>query len=201
MKRIKNDKYYTEAKLTKVLLDNIDIYGNVFEPCAGNRDISRALEEHIYSGVHADRSAIFSSDLTDESEALYPGDPDDFPKDATTKEFWEAYKASGFDWTVTNPPFNLAPRIIPLAYEYSNRGIAMLLRLTYLEPCGNRAQWLAENADQLRCVIPVNPRPKFRGDSKGTDSCTVAWFVWDKWHSWEALGADCPFVFAAGWNK
>ncbi|MBL1176930.1 MAG: hypothetical protein FWK01_17885 [Pantanalinema sp. GBBB05] len=76
----------------------------------------------------------------------------------------------------------------------------MLLRISFLEPCRDRAEWMAKNADQLRYVIPVNPRPQFRADIKGGDSFTVAWFVWVKDWSWETQGIDCPFKFITDWK-
>ena len=190
-KRHKNDAYYTSASLTKVLTNNVKLStGGIFEPCAGKRHISDELAKQGY--------IVTSTDLEDAGNHPYGGQP----VDATTREFWEWWSADNeIAWTVTNPPFNAAPDILPHALEYSSIGIAMLLRVTYIEPCKNRAQWLIENADQMTHVIPVNPRPKFRADRKGTDSATLAWFVWDKRHSWKRLGVQCPFVFAAGWNK
>jgi len=50
------------------------------------------------------------------------------------------------------------------------------LRLSYLEPCQNRAQWLA---DHPLTKLIVLPRISFNGSGK-TDSCTTAWMIWDK---------------------
>jgi hypothetical protein len=50
----------------------------------------------------------------------------------------------------------------------------MLLRLSYLEPCNNRAEFLSVNPPSLI----VLPRISFTGDGK-TDNVTCAWFVWD----------------------
>ncbi|MGL5064246.1 MAG: hypothetical protein ACRC62_30030, partial [Microcoleus sp.] len=179
-KRVGNDFYPTPAPLTKILLAKApNIPSLCFEPCAGHGAISDVLR---------------ASDRMVQASDIQWGF--DYPQDATTREFWEYWanslrNAQSIDcrnWaTVTNPPFNVASSIIPLAYEYSPWGIAFLLRLSYLEPTGDRAEWLQLHADSLRYLIPVNPRPKFRKAS-GTDSCTVAWFVWDKSWSWKAHG-------------
>lgn len=199
--RIKNDKYYTEKKLTDVLLDRFSFAGNILEPCAGDRAITKELLLHLRGA-----GSVRASDLTDGG----PGGEwrylhEDKTVDATTEEFWSNYSGEddflSVDWTITNPPFNVAPLIIPRAWTASKKGIAMLLRLTYLEPCANRAEWLSEAADHMTAIIPVNPRPKFDPSKKGTDSATVAWFVWEKEHSWEKLGIRCPFIFASGWDK
>lgn len=200
IKRIENDKYFTEDRLTDALLKRIDLRGRILECCAGDRAIARRIHNKV--ATHSG-SVVLSSDLTDSETSEFPLLHADQTTDATTREFWENYNRPGtqvLNWVVTNPPFNVAPKIIPLAYKNSRVGIAMLLRLSYLEPCANRAAWLQSNADNLKLVMPVNPRPRFRADTKGTDSCTVAWFVWDKQHSWKSLGVDCPFVFAAGWR-
>lgn len=55
----------------------------------------------------------------------------------------------------------------------------MLLRVSFLEPCNDRAEFLAAHPPRLF----VLPRISFTGDGK-TDNVTCAWYVWDK----EAFG-------------
>lgn len=194
-KRIKNDAYYTPAaaRMARLLTDKLELSGTIFDPCAGDRTMANSL---VGPSRH-----VWTSDLADADVGT------DMLTDATKPGFWHGEsdswdaRACGVDWVVTNPPFAIAPAILPLALRHSNRGIAMLLRITYIEPCSNRATWLDANKDCMRYLIPVNPRPKFRTDSKGTDSATVAWFVWDKTFSWAALGLESPFQFGAGWNR
>jgi hypothetical protein len=185
--RISHDFYPTPAGVTRALTDRIHLPRYICEPCAGNG----AITDELYRDNPLRN--VLESDIT-----WNPAD------DATTRKFWQsrAEKLDGKDWaTVTNPPFSLASTILPLAYVYSPWGVAFLLRLSYLEPTGDRAEWLEAYADNLRCIIPVSPRPKFRRDSKGSDSVTVAWMVWDKAWSWRAKGVPSPFAFAAGWKK
>lgn len=183
-----NDYYPTPEPITQALIDaRLRLPTMVVEPCSGNDAIATVLRgnKHTVSTYDIQRSPTH---------------------DATQKHFWESV-ALGFrvanltDWAVvTNPPFSIAHQIIPLAYEYSPWGIAMLLRLTYLEPAANRAEWLQDHADNLRLVMPVNPRPRFKKSTKGTDSCTVAWMVWDKRWSWRSLGIESPLRFLSGWR-
>ena len=77
---------------------------------------------------------------------------------------------------MSNPPFGAAPRIVPLAVEHAVAGVAMLLRLSYLEPCENRSQWLSEHPPTRLIVLP---RISFTGDGR-TDSVTCGWFVWER---------------------
>ncbi len=181
-KRHKNDFYETPRKLTKILFDNCPfIEGRIIEPCAGNYAISNYLKEKGYE-VHA--TDIVQGDF----------------KDATQTDYWKN-EAKNFDWTITNPPFNQATTILEKALIFSRLGVAMLLRLTFLEPCKDRAILLQQYADNLITIIPVNPRPKFRKDICGSDSATVAWFVWQHSHSWKALHINCPFIFENSWNN
>jgi hypothetical protein len=203
--RISHDFYPTPEGITRSLLEVCpQLPRFIFEPCAGNGAIGDVLR--------ASRRYVEESDIqwpTIKNLDLPMGF---IPQDATSVSFWEYWASLDFrsyypdgivpEWaTVTNPPFNLAHEILPLAYEYSPWGCAFLLRLSYLEPAANRAKWLQENADNLRYVMPVNPRPQFRRDSKSTDSSTVAWMVWQKSWSWKELGVNSPFQFCNNWKK
>jgi hypothetical protein len=159
--RIANDFYPTERKITESLLRKLSLGGsdfNILEPCNGQGHISRVLKANL------GKAKITTSDLTDGEDC-----------DATKRDFWAQ---QDIDWVVTNPPFSQAALIVPLAHEFSRSGIAMLLRLSWLEPCGKRAAFL--KAYPPTQLIVFNPRPKFRSDCKGTDSVTTAWFIWEK---------------------
>lgn len=182
--RVENDFYPTEAKLTEELLKIVEIDGQVFECCAGDGAIAE-----LFTGFVA-------NDPYPQNE-FRP----DFQLDATLSESWQQFEAAGgCDWVVTNPPFSLAPQILPLAFEYARVGVAFLLRLSYAEPCADRAEWLQQNADHLSNFIVLNPRPRFRDDTNGGDTVTVAWFVWRKDWSWSAQSIPCPFSFISGWR-
>lgn len=182
MIRIKNDFYPTPSKLTEKLVSKINPTGIILEPCVGDGDIAIALPEHCY---------VVTNDIDREKEA-------DTHEDASAPLYWQSQIV---DWVITNPPFNQASEILPLAWARSRVGCAFLLRITYLEPTQKRRDWMIENVDHLQFILPVNPRVRFRKDSKGTDSTTVAWFVWRKDFSWEELGIDCPFSFLVNWEK
>ena len=82
------------------------------------------------------------------------------------------------DWVVTNPPYTqpTCQQIIENSMRYARKGICMLLRITYDKPCAGRAEFLKNNVMTYQLLF--NPRPKFRTDTKGTDSATTCWFVW-----------------------
>jgi hypothetical protein len=156
-----NDQYFTPEFATRELLKSVGIKGTVFECSHGDGAITSVIEQH--RGVEY----VWTNDV-DESLAA------DFHFDVTLRERWE--KIGMADWVVSNPPFNVAADIIPLAYEFAREGIAMLLRLSFLEPVENRGAWLNQHPPTDLIVLP---RISFTGNGK-TDSVTCAWMVWER---------------------
>lgn len=201
--RIPLDAYDSAQGLTDILLaqPDLDIKGVVVECCAGSGAISDRLWEKRLQYQRGSR--IINCDVMPRCSPCRTWD-------ATSPQDWEALIAlddpavpTKPDWVITNPPFNLAYQILPLALRFSPR-VAFLLRLSYLEPTKNRADWLVANADQLRLIIPISPRPQFRLNKLGepdSDSVTVAWFIWDADWSWLRLGVLPPFRFMGEWNR
>lgn len=180
------DYYPTETAVTNQLLAVCpDISGVVGEVTAGNGGMARTLEQHPAVRL------VVTNDID-------PAHCCQFTGDATNPHalIWQC----AFNWVVTNPPFNAAPDILPIALDKSLVGVAFLLRLTYLEPAGNRGDWLAAHADQMSQMIVLGqPRPSFTGNGRH-DSVTTAWMVWRKDWSWARLGVRPPFAFAMGWK-
>jgi hypothetical protein len=181
LQRIANDFYPTPALLTKALLAYQKPVGSVLECCNGEGHISRVLSA---SGLN-----VHTDDIT-----LADGNQS---HDATNVSFWERWSKENIDWVITNPPYSLASQIIPLAFDtVANGGIAMLLRLSYLEPCDDRADWLIQNNKHLRRLIVFNPRPSFRADTQKTDSVTSAWFIWSKLY----VGGHTEIIYKRNWR-
>lgn len=157
-KRRANDFYPTPAHATEALLRYVVIAGTVLECCSGQDDITSVLKR---KGLN-----VTTNDID-------PAMPADTHEDATKDPFWaDKYP----DWVISNPPFSVAPPIVERAYSAARWGSAMLLRLSYLEPCKNRAEWLSAHKPTHLIVLP---RISFTGDGK-TDNVTCAWFVWQK---------------------
>jgi hypothetical protein len=155
------DQYFTPVSATLSLTARVPIRGQMFECCAGDGAIADVLRYQP--------GAIWRNDIDLSMPHLA------WTLDATDVLNWEKVW-TGFDWVVSNPPFNQAAQIIPLAYEHASVGIAMLLRLSYLEPTKDRGYWLNEHPPTQMIVLP---RISFTGDGK-TDSVTCAWMVWEK---------------------
>lgn len=195
--RITKDKYFTNPKLTESLLEIVPIQGYVFEPCCGEGHILRVLYKR--PGI----KNIYGGDIDCVKSDWFP-----ICMDSTQSHQWRALNdqhihahQKPIDWVVSNPPY-VQPDcqdIINNSWKYASVGVAMLLRLSYLEPClnktgGYRGEFLKEAP--LSHLIVFNPRPQFRADTKGTDSSTVAWFVWQK--GW-ADGTQISFI--NNWDK
>lgn len=158
-KRRAFDFYPTPEWATRELLKRTGIGGFVFEPCVGQWDIANALAGRVR---HLDTNDL---DPARDADSHY---------DASSESCWIARP---IDYVVTNPPFSRASQILPLAVEHAKIGVYMLLRLSYLEPCENRAAWLEAHPPNFLMVLP---RISFTGDGK-TDSVTCAWMGWDKY--------------------
>lgn len=162
--RRKNDFYPTPEWATHELLKRVSVGGTILECCVGDGAISRVLP------AGARPSYVLTNDID-------MGRYSDFKEDAARPDGWETI-ANGISiaWVITNPPFNQAAQIVPLAYEHADEGIAMLLRLSFLEPVEDRGAWLNEHPPTSMIVLP---RISFTGNGK-TDSVTCAWMIWEK---------------------
>lgn len=187
--RMENDFYPTPDKLTQGFLELADlkIKGKVFEPCVGAGAIAK----------------FFPGCITNDPFPSGGYDPH-YLVGAENELLWEIVNQEhgGIDWVVTNPPYNseILMDIINLAWENSKVGMVLLLRLSFLEPCGDRADWLKANADHMTHLIPVSPRPPYRADTSGRDSMTSMFCVWQKDWSWKKKGISSPFKFLSNWR-
>ena len=83
------------------------------------------------------------------------------------------------DWIVTNPPYKTGSHTATDFVRHAlNLGlsVAMLLRLTWLEPCADRVDILTEDPPTDVLILP---RVNFIG-APGSNPCTSAWLVWDR---------------------
>jgi len=166
------DFYATPRWQTHALLRRICRLGSwhglrFFEPCAGDGAIVRELPRHWH---------VTTNDIV-AREPLLP----DFLLDARRAESWDRF--GSFDVIGTNLPFDVAFDIAPYAYSHADGLLALLLRLSWLEPTEDRGPWLRDHRPTSLIVLP---RTDYRGNGK-TDSVTSAWFLWDR-----GLGLGLP---------
>lgn len=196
------DAYYTAGQLTNALLDHvlaqyIKPHTTFLEPCNGLGAISSAIDEYMFTTYP--RSELGDIvECWDIDPELMNGHNDKIC-DASLAQSWDGVNV---DWVVSNPPYTQpqCQQIIEHSFTHARCGIAMLLRLTYDEPCKERANFLRENI--LSHQLIFNPRPQFRSDTKGTDSVTSAWFVWMKKDYAELHGlAQTEKVYVTDWRN
>lgn len=158
------DFYPTPAWMTRALLARLPGLRTmrILEPCCGDGAIVREL-----TGPHV---------VTNDIVARPPLTPD-FMIDATARGSWQAFRRfSPIELVITNPPFDQAFDIAQHALEFADRGVVLLLRLSWLEPTADRGPWLAVHPPERVIVLP---RHDFRGNGH-TDSVTSGWMVWSK---------------------
>lgn len=158
------DRYDTPDWPTRALLALCPgICGDVLlDPCSGNGRMSELLAPRF--GV------VRTNDLD-------PTTPAQTHLDAAHDSLYRSRPA----WVVSNPPFNAAGAIVFRALLSSVHGVAMLLRITFLEPCAaspaaprNGRLWLGDYPPTRQIVLP---RIDFNRDG-GSDSATACWFIW-----------------------
>ncbi len=83
------------------------------------------------------------------------------------------------DWTITNPPFNLAADFLRRARETSRQGAALLLRIAFLEG-GERYSTIFRDQRPALVLQFAERLPMFREriDPRGSTATAYAWFVW-----------------------
>lgn len=134
-----------------------------WEPACGEGHLAHGLADYFgrpigCSDIHAyGRGSVF--------DFLTPPDPD-------AEERW--------DWIVTNPPFIHGEAFARLALQRARRGVALLLRLVFLEG-GKRSRLFAEHPPAV--VAPFCervPMIKGRWDPEASSATAYAWFIWLK---------------------
>ena len=189
MTRIKNDNYPTESAMLAPLLalqEGQMIKGTVLEPCAGAGQLA--------SPLRAAGLKVITNDIDPKYKTNYN-------LDAAIRKSWLEFPR--FDWTISNPPYSYLEEFLEMSLACSEVGVAMLVRLTALEPVirrSKRGEILEQYKDNLRYVMPFSaPRPKFI-EGKGTDSVTTCWLVFNHGWSWKAQGMESPLQFVTEWR-
>ena len=169
-------------KAVEQLLDALEcpLTGTCLDCCAGEGTIAKALAEKS-------RLRVITNDINPDLSM-------DYHQDASIQLGWQ--RLPDADWIISTPPYTKAPTIIPLAYEKVKKGIIMLLKLSYLEPCQDRVEWLTEHPPTKLICIPAI-LSDLSAKKRDLDSIACAWFVWLKDPS---IKTRQPFTFIKGSN-
>lgn len=92
------------------------------------------------------------------------------------------------DWIVTNPPFKDAEAFVRLALARARRGVAMLVRLGFLESVGRYRMFVGPDAPALICPF-AERAPMFLGrwepgKSAAAAYCLIIWLRPPLAHDW-----------------
>lgn len=98
------------------------------------------------------------------------------------------------DWIVTNPPFKLGAEFAERALEVADRGVALLLRLSFLETEGrHRLIFGPEGCSLVAVFCERVPMQLGSWDPKLSTATAYAWFIWMKPEArplwWQGCGA------------
>lgn len=192
-KRDHLDRYYTPSWVTKALLEHLTHVwqprDQILEPCAGQGGVADVLD--LTLGTDGVWFRVMRADIDPAADPR--NEVRDFLSSDDTHELDHTLRRAdgftiwpqgwrSFDWVITNPPYALksgakASDFVRQAFTLAPR-VAMLLRLSWLEPCPDRLKILQLRPPQMVIILP---RVSFAGPhgKKGTDSVTSAWFVWD----------------------
>lgn len=185
------DRYYTPEWATEELIKYLGsrLFGSVWEPCCGADMIGRAVREHgpvsHYLGTDVDPKAT-TIEMRRNDDGVWEMEnfdfsPVDFLNDVHPGDL-SLTSLDTYDWIVSNPPYTIpykngkatAADFVEQALMYRCR-VAMLLRLTWLEPTLDREELFRENPPTdvliLRRVQYLN--------SGSQNMCTSAWVIWD----------------------
>lgn len=157
------------ARAGAILIRSIDPEPGLtcWEPAAGGGHMAWGLEGHF---VHVWQSDIHDHGASAERPLLTTGDfldPNFAPEISA-------------DWIVTNPPFVKGEAFVREAWRRANRGVAMLLRLQFLE---GGARFRLFHDLPLHAVAPFServPMVKGRWDPEASSATAYAWFIWVK---------------------
>jgi hypothetical protein len=151
------DFYPTPAWAVRGLLSVETFTGTICEPCCGAGHISKALEIAGYR--------VVSSDLYNYGYGISGRDARSLSKAVNV---------------VTNPPYNLATEMLPHLLSVTERRVALLTRMAFLE---SKVRFLIFNKFRPARVHVFSERLSMAPsgkDVKGGGTVSHCWIVWDR---------------------
>ena len=155
-------EFYTiPSGVTHTLVKHTFITGSVLVPFDPDLTLSTELQRHNYT-------VTTNTDI----------------ENITDPNWWVSMREQAFDWVVcsTMGLKDLSEYILEYGMEIATNGIAILDRLSFIEPVARRRTFLLKN--KLSNMVVLSPRPKFRSIGSTKDSVTACWFVFQKPELW-----------------
>ena len=159
------DYYITPVTEIEKFLRNINLSGEILDPCAGGDSENDMSYPVALKNIYGDLN-ITTLDIREDSRAKIKAN------------YLEYECKNKFDVIITNPPFNQAFEIIKKALNDIKDGgkVIMLLRLNFLGS-KERNDWLLKNPPS---EIWVHAKRMSFVKGKGTDSIEYAHYIWAK---------------------
>jgi len=163
------------------------------------KGVTHALVKHSYiSGsvlVPYDPLNILSDQLKAHNLNVTTNKNED---NLTDPIWWISEKQKGYDWVIacTMGLNNYNEYILEYGMQISKEGIAVLDRLSFIEPVTKRRNFLLKN--KLSNMIVLSPRPKFRALGSTKDSVTSCWFLFQRPENWRD---GTQVTFGLNWDR
>ena len=111
---------------------------------------------------------------------------------------WWAGHRHQHDWIVASTMglSEYSEHIMEYGMQVANEGIAILDRLSLIEPVAKRRNFLLTY--KLSNMIVLNPRPRFRAIGSTKDSVTSCWFVIQRADLWKD---STQITFGLDWDR
>ena len=182
------DRYYTPEWATQALVDYLGerLTGGVWDPCCGGdwggRVIRKAPHVVRYLGTDIDPDATSRIVGQWGNETIDHRLHDEFDFLDTAIGWGIGYDQPAdnrCNWIITNPPYQLANATAADFVRHALTGsasVAMLLRLTWLEPCRDRVDILTLNPPTDLLILP---RVHYI-NAANSNPCTSVWVIWDR---------------------
>ncbi|MBM4230428.1 MAG: hypothetical protein FJ184_06715 [Gammaproteobacteria bacterium] len=170
-----DDFYSIPNGVTHALIKHSYITGKILVPHDPLGVLSDQLQSHNYTVIRNEDE----SNLTDPI-------------------WWVSEKQKGYDWVVacTMGLPQYSEYILEYGIQIATQGIAVLDRLSFIEPVARRKTFLLKN--KLSNMIVLNPRPKFRAMGSTRDSVTSCWFLFQTPETWRD---GTQVTFGLDWDR
>lgn len=146
--------------------------------------LGRQHTEHMMCWEPACGEGHMAKALAEYFDYVRASDVHDYGIGAHIEDFLMPYPMPDFDWIVTNPPFRLASQFVEMALSRAKVGVAMLVRLQFLEGAGRynrlfsiaRPTWILQFTERVTLLKGRLYSPE-SDDRSATAYC---WLVWTK---------------------
>lgn len=160
------------CELVLGLFADFDFGETCWEPAAGAGHMAEVLRDY-FEKVHA--SDVFDY-RPDYAQGAFVADRLGLVDDLARCPFKP-------DWIITNPPFNLAEAFLLRALGEATLGVALLVRMSWLETI-ERYQQIFRDTQPAKVAVFVErvPMVKGRWDPQASTATSYVWIVWEKNH-------------------